>query len=636
VQSGSDVTTLDFALSRYNPDGTLDSAFGTGGLITNDFAGSTDYGHAVAVQTDGKIVVAGEATVGTQKGFALIRYDNDGSIDTSFGNDGKVVSTFSDRDSRGYEIVVQPDGKIVVAGDSFHSPVPPLTDSDFALARYNGDGSLDPGFGSGGLVITDFFGGSDGARSLVRQRDGKLIAAGYAHTDFDEAGDFALARYNLDGTLDTTFGPNGDGKVATDFSSDTEAVQSITVQPDGSIVVAGYVFLETGEENNHGFALARYGADGRLDASFGTDGKAITDLSSNGDLAASVVVQANGKILAGGYANFELADDNLDFALVRYNADGSLDSAFGSDGKVIIDVSPGFDTIAAMTLQADGKLLAAGSTGSTSDFFLARYLTGVSGITPQPLNMSTRTLVGPDEDVLIGGFIIAGTDSKRVILRALGPSVVLGDATAVLPDPVLELHGPDGTVTTNDNWRDFQEDEIVGTTLAPADDREAAIVATLIPGTYTAVVRGHDNESGVSLVELYDLDQTAASKLANISSRGFVASGDNVIIAGVILAGENNAAVVVRALGPSLGQFGIAEALQDPTLDLYDVNGTVTVSNDDWRDSQEAALQACTLQPTDDREAALLVNLVAGAYTAIVRGQNNSSGVGLIEVYNLQ
>jgi uncharacterized delta-60 repeat protein len=633
VQSGADMTTADFAVARYNPDGTLDSDFGTGGMVTSDFAGSTDLAHAVAIQADGRIIVAGEAISGTQNSFALIRYNNDGAIDTSFGNGGKVLTTFSDRDSRAYEIVLQPDQKIAVAGDSFHTPAPSLDDSDFALARYNSDGSLDVSFGTGGLVTTDFLSFGDGARSLVRQRDGKLIAAGSAHTTMNGSGDFALARYNLDGTLDTTFGPNGDGRVTTDFLSDSDGGLAMVLQADGAIIVAGFTFFGT-PDNNHGFALARYGADGNLDPDFGADGKVITDLGPGGDLAASVVVQPDGKVLAGGYANFELGSDDLDLALVRYNSDGSLDSEFGSDGTVITNLTPGIDTLAAMAMQADGKLIATGGAGS--DFLVARYLTGVSGTTPQPLNLSTRASVGTGENVLIGGFIITGADSKRVILRALGPSMLLGDATPVLADPVLELHAPDGTVTTNDNWRDTQEQEIIGATLNPADDRESAIVGTLAPGPYTVVVRGDDNSSGVGLVELYDLDEAADSKLANLSSRGFVGSSDNVMIAGLILADENNATLVLRGLGPSLGQFGIADSLQDTTLELYDANGTVTAFNDDWRNPQEAALQASSLAPTDDREAALLVELTAGAYTAILRGKNDSSGVGLIEVYNLQ
>jgi uncharacterized delta-60 repeat protein len=633
ARSGTDAVTTDFAVSRYNPDGTLDSDFGNGGRVTTDIVESTDYGHGVAIQADGKIIVVGEATTAIQTSFALVRYLDDGRVDESFGTDGKVITTFSSQYSLGYEIVVQADQKIVVAGTT----APSLSSflSDFALARYNSDGSLDPTFGLGGIVITDFFSFSDGARSLVQQRDGKLIAAGFTATAPGGQSDFALARYYPDGTLDTTFGPNGDGKVSTDFSGDSDQLQSITLQRDGAIVVAGFIYLETGE-NNFGFALARYGADGILDPGFGANGKVTTDLNLLGDLVASVVVQPDGKILAGGYANFQISSQNLDLALVRYNRDGSLDSGFGNNGIVISDLSPGFDIISAMVLQADGKLIAAGSTGSTSDFLVARYLTDVSGTTPQALNMSTRALVGTGENVLIGGFIVTGSDSKIVLLRALGPSLMLGDATPLLVDPILELHAPNGTLITNDSWADTQEEEILNTGLNPADPRESAILTTLGPGPYTVTMRGKDNGIGVGLVEIYDLDTIGTSKLANVSSRGSVGTGDNVMIAGVILSGENNAIVVLRGLGPSLGQFGITDSLQDPTLDLYDANGTLTASDDNWRELQEAALQASGLAPTDDREAALLVELAAGAYTAVLRGNNESTGVGLIEAYNLQ
>jgi hypothetical protein len=287
-----------------------------------------------------------------------------------------------------------------------------------------------------------------------------------------------------------------------------------------------------------------------------------------------------------------------------------------------------------MTMQPDGKLLAVGTAGP--DFLVARYLTGVSGMTPQTLNMSSRVHVEIGDNVSICGFIIAGTGPKKVMVRALGPSVLLGNVAAVLADPILELHRPDGTVTTNDNWRDTQEDEIVSTTLAPGDDRESAIVVSLDPGTYTAVVRGKDAGTGVSLVELYDLDEATSSSLANISSRGLVETGDDVMIAGLILAGENNATVVLRGLGPSLGQFQIADSLQDPTLDLYGSDGTLIAANDDWKSPEEAALQASSLAPTDDREPALLATLTAGSYTAILREKNGASGIGLIEVYHLR
>ncbi|CAN5502218.1 hypothetical protein BH20VER3_BH20VER3_04510 [soil metagenome] len=254
------------------------------------------------------------------------------------------------------------------------------------------------------------------------------------------------------------------------------------------------------------------------------------------------------------------------------------------------------------------------------------------------LNISSRLNVGTGDNVLIGGFIVTGSDPKKVILRAIGPSLPLGGATGVLADPVLELHEPDGTVITNDNWRDTQELESIDSTIPPTNDLESAIVATLDPGPYTAIVRGKNDGTGIGLVEVYDLDQAADSQLANISTRGFVETGDNVMIGGFILGdGIGSATVVVRGIGPSLAGAGVTNPLLDPTLELYDSNGTLTATNDNWMESpHKQAIIDSGLAPTNDKESALLADLVPGAYTAILRGSQMSTGVALIEVYNLQ
>jgi hypothetical protein len=254
------------------------------------------------------------------------------------------------------------------------------------------------------------------------------------------------------------------------------------------------------------------------------------------------------------------------------------------------------------------------------------------------LNISSRLNVGTGDDVLIGGFIVTGSDPKKVILRAIGPSLPLGGATGVLADPVLELHEPDGNVITNDNWRDTQEQEIIDSTIPPTNDLESAIVATLDPGPYTAIVRGKDDGTGIGLVEVYDLDQAADSQLANISTRGFVETDDNVMIGGFILSdGIGSATVVVRGIGPSLAGAGVANPLLDPTLELYDSNGTLTATNDNWMESPDKqAIIDSGLAPPNDKESALLADLAPGAYTAILRGSQMSIGVALIEAYNLQ
>jgi hypothetical protein len=263
--------------------------------------------------------------------------------------------------------------------------------------------------------------------------------------------------------------------------------------------------------------------------------------------------------------------------------------------------------------------------------------------TGKQLNLSTRLLVQTGDNAGIGGFIINGTDPKKVILRAIGPSLTARGVPGALQDPTLELHDHTGaTIAFNDNWRDTQQSTIQATGLAPEDNRESAIVQTLAPAAYTAIVRGKGGTSGVALVEAYDVDPNANSKLANISTRGFVGTGDNVMIGGFIVGGglgvngAGSEEVLVRGLGPSLTQRGVPNALQDPTLDLHDGNGAIIASNDNWKDTQQSEIQATGLAPSNDRESAILAPLVQGNYTAILRGKNNTTGVGLVEVYKVQ
>jgi phospholipase/lecithinase/hemolysin len=249
-----------------------------------------------------------------------------------------------------------------------------------------------------------------------------------------------------------------------------------------------------------------------------------------------------------------------------------------------------------------------------------------------PLNISTRANVGTGENVLIGGLVVSGNLPKRVIIRAIGPSLNVGSP---LVDPELQLFDQSGLIAENDNWKDTQADEINSTGVAPTDDRESAIVRTLDPGSYTAIVSGKNGSGGVGLVEAYDLNPSTNSFLANASTRGVVGTGDNVLIGGFIIASGGQGLVVVRAIGPSLTSFGVANALDDPTLDLYDANGAAVAHDDDWKETQPLVLKATTLQPADDREAAIFAALNPGNYTAVVRGKDNSTGVGLVEVYNL-
>jgi WD40 repeat protein len=297
------------------------------------------------------------------------------------------------------------------------------------------------------------------------------------------------------------------------------------------------------------------------------------------------------------------------------------------------------------TLLRNGKVLIAGGfAGNCCPAFASAELYVGQPVSPALLNISTRMRVLTGNNVLIGGFIVTGTDLKRVLIRGIGPS--LTGVGITLPDPTLELHQGGMTIATNDDWKTrpdgtSQRSEIEATGIPPTNDLESAILMTLSPGAYTAILAGKNEGIGVGLVEIYDLGQGANSKLANISTRGFVDAGDNVMIGGVIVGGGSgggSARVLVRALGPSVL---VAGALGDPTLELHDGSGALIASNDNWKTrpdgtSQQAEIEATGIAPTNDLESALVQTLTPGNYTAIVRGTNNTTGVGLAEVYNLQ
>lgn len=256
------------------------------------------------------------------------------------------------------------------------------------------------------------------------------------------------------------------------------------------------------------------------------------------------------------------------------------------------------------------------------------------------LNISTRLRVETGDDALIGGFIITGNASKKVIIRAIGPSLTQFGLTDLLANPVLQLRGPNGSLmTSNDNWRENQETDIQNSGVAPTNDLESAIIAMLPPANYTAIVRGIEDKTGVGVVELYDLDRTVDALLANISTRGLVQTGNNVMIGGFIIGGGNaSAKVVLRAIGPSLSQQGVANPLGDPTLRLFDGNGTLLAENDDWEDDpvQAAEIIAAGIPPQNDLESALVATLPPGPSTGIVAGKGGAIGVALVEAYHLR
>jgi hypothetical protein len=247
------------------------------------------------------------------------------------------------------------------------------------------------------------------------------------------------------------------------------------------------------------------------------------------------------------------------------------------------------------------------------------------------VNLSTRVLVQTGDNAGIGGFIITGPSPKHVLFRGIGPSLAPG-ISDVLANPTLDLRDSNGVrILANDNWRDTQEKEIKATGIAPTNNLEAAIVETLDPGLYSVILRGMGMTTGVGLVEIYDLDQGASSKLANLSTRGFVDAGDNILIAGFILSGIGNENVILRGIGPSLASAGVPDPLADPTLELRDSNGTLLVANNDWQNGPPVPPD---FAPGNPLESVIAATLPPGLYTALLAGVNNGAGVGLVEVYD--
>ena len=349
----------NFALARYNDNGSLDSSFGTGGTVTTDLGGD-DLAYAAVLQSDGKIVAVGE----NSDDFALVRYNTDGSLDGTFGTGGIVTTDLGGNDIA-RAALLQADGKIVAVG---------LMTTDFALARYNTDGSLDGTFGTGGIVTTNI-GGADQALAGVLQSDGKIVAVGR------NGGDWALVRYNTDGSLDGTFGAGG--IVTTNFGG-LDIARAALLQADGKIVVAGQ-----GSASPR-FCVARYNTDGSLDGTFGTGGIVTTSFGGSSTAGArGMVVQSDGKLTVVGQSN---VTGGLTFALARYNTDGSLDTSFDGDGLLTTAFPVGVSIAYAAALKGNGELIVVGTAGG--EFALACY----GGLATSPI-FNVETIVSQLEEI---------------------------------------------------------------------------------------------------------------------------------------------------------------------------------------------------------------------------------------------
>ncbi|MFI7635963.1 hypothetical protein [Nonomuraea sp. NPDC049400] len=406
----------DFALARYNSDGTLDSSFGADGRVTTDFGGSGDAALAVALQADGKIVAAGAG--GGTFVFALARYNSDGSLDSGFGSGGKVTTDLTGASEHARTVAVQSDGMIVAAGRSGGA-------GDFAVVRYNADGGLDSGFGTLGVVTTSFGTFEDFAEGMALQSDGKILAAGYSGgTDSD----FALVRYNGDGTLDPGFGSGG--KVTTDFASGgSDGANAVVLQADGKIVAAG--------RGVGTFALSRYDSDGSLDPGFGSGGKVTTDFGTSA--ATAVALQADSKIVAAGFSGLVGGD----FALARYESGGG-----GPTGVDLSVTKAGPETASLGDQTSYIVTVTNNGTTAATDVTLEDTLTGPGALVSAAPSQGTCTTTAAGADCALGSLAPGDEATVTVVVEPTATGTVSDTATVSAAEPDPEPADNTATVTT--------------------------------------------------------------------------------------------------------------------------------------------------------------------------------------------
>jgi uncharacterized delta-60 repeat protein len=580
----------------------------------------------LAAQPDGKLLTTGDFNLvdGVKTG-PLVRLDNNGNLDASFhpsvidatprgvdlnlqSNDSILFSVTS-----GYQFPqmrLMPDGN-VDAGfprQSLGHHFKVLSDDRIVTADYSNvvrrllsDGNVDSTFSA--MQVT--FGGTYG-NSIVDlgiQPDGKVVVAGNGdsfasvHSIPYKAG---VVRLNPDGGVDPSFNPPA-------FRNNSR-LDCVAIQADGKILLGGRFdssFAPTFPN------IIRLNSDGSIDSTF----TATPDYT-----VSAILVERSGSILIGG--GFSKVNGQPAAGVARLQSDGQLDPSFTLD--------TGGGAVYALALLADGRVVAGGEFG----------LIASPALIPARLrNISSRMFVDSGDNALIAGIIVAGSGEKKLLARAIGPSLAGAGIAAPLSDPLLELHDSNGAlITGNDDWQQGPDKQaIIDSGIPPGDSRESALIATLPANgsTYTTIVRPARGSSGIGLVELYDLDPPESSaRLANISSRGNVLGGDKAMIAGFIVDGSPSMGpvkVLVRGIGPRIPLPG---ALQDPTLEFHDNSGVIG-GNDDWKKTQQSDIEATGIPPGDDRESAILRWVSPMSYTTILRGKNESTGIGLLEIYDL-
>jgi uncharacterized delta-60 repeat protein len=630
---------------RLLPNGNLDSAFDPGALGYVFSAGS--YAGFV-LHPDGRVLVYGVSAANFD--IMYQRFLPNGELDPDFrGTDADHPPALAFRDAQ-----LEPDGSYLVLNPLDRTSIVQNT----SVAHLLVDGQADTNFSlpfdfssvatshdSGG-VLTAIYAGDN--RAIAFLADGRMLLR-----YFDATGNYKLVRLNKNGALDDSFAQGAvaalSASTSQSFAYDSHAQRYVAVsavaatgsplsdavvQADGKAIVVG---MFTKYNGTPAPGIVRLLSNGAVDTSFRAGGGAqwtqtVSDATHVPEID-SVVQEPDGKLLIAG--TFEAYDGVAAQGIARLNADGSIDPTFTppaelKDGGPFLPFPP-----SRIYPDQNGKYFLTSryaAPGEEWQHSLLRF--NVSA--PPLLNISTRARVLSGDNVLIGGFIITGSEPKTVLLRGIGPSLSVNGTPVVgrLQDPTLQLFSGGAMIAANDNWKETQQSEIANSGAPPANDFESAIVATLAPGKYTAVLGGKNSGTGIGLVEVYDLNQGANAKLANISTRGFVQTGDQVMIGGFIV-GNESARFIVRALGPSLGTAGVANSLPDPTLQIVNSSGTVIDSNDNWKSDHQAEIEATTVAPTNDAESAVVDTLAPGNYTAVVSGKGSATGVGLIEVYNI-
>jgi len=562
-------------------------------------------------------------------------YDNDGWMDVVVGGNGSPDALYHNNHDGTFSEVTTAAGL---------NPGP--NTQGLAWGDYDNDGLLDlyvsRGTGNGGGIQSNslYHNNGDGTFAdvgdLAQVNDNTpTFAAVWGDYDNDGFLDLFVARPGMTeigvGNANLLYHNNGDGTF-----TDVAAQEGVALEDD--LITSAHKLAAWGDYNDDGFLdlAVKDGISPGLLTGDAFKGLHYL-LKNNGGTNHYIKLSLQGtqSNLRGIGARVTVIHDGQ-IAFRQNNGGGG--GEWGSQGDGPMHFGIGTSTTATVTV-----VWPSGLVDIVPDVSADTSLTVTEGSSPLPVrsqNISTRLNVQTGDNVGIGGFIITGTTPKNVLVRGIGPSLTDSGIQTPLADPVLELHKPDQTSLIDDNWKDSQQAEIAATGLAPTNDAEAAILASLDPGPYTVVLSGKDGTTGIALVEVYDLDAGITSQLANVSTRGFVGTGDDAMIGGTIIGpnGAADATVVVRAIGPSLGSLGVTNPLADPTLELHDANGDMIAFNNNWQDDpdQAAALEAEGLAPASDLESAISITLSTGSYTAVVHGQGDTTGVGLVEIYNLQ